>query len=43
MRTLLLDRGNEQLLLKCALHPKPKLTPAFAGNDAQKKPHHVVE
>lgn len=37
MKTLLLDRENEQLLLKCALGSKPKTTPpGFPGSGVEK-------
>ena len=37
LKTLLLDRENEQLLLKCALGPKPKIAPPPASSTQVQK------
>jgi hypothetical protein len=37
LKTLLLDRENEQLLLKCALTPKTKITPPPASSTQVQK------
>jgi hypothetical protein len=36
MKTLLLDRENEQLLFKCALDSKPKVKQGFSSIDTQR-------